>query len=110
MGTYELTSLCRRQAGGPIKGSQDAPGRPAELPFDLKANKAASAGDANKQALAQKAMETGQISDELARQLTPEQKAQMQKQIDADAAQRKKNSALNQAYNDGIDCSRRQEL
>ncbi len=47
-------------------------------------------------------METGQISDELARSLTPEQKKELQKQIDAGVNQRKKNSALNDAYNGGM--------
>ena len=47
-------------------------------------------------------METGQISDELTRQLTPEQKKEFQKQIDTSVNKRKKNSALNEAYNDGM--------
>ena len=92
-----------------LKGVQTRPGDLQQLNFDLKANKTPNAADANKQALAQKAMETGQISDDLARQLTPEQKKQLQQQIDANVNQRKKNSALNQAYNDGIAALEAQE-
>ncbi len=102
MGTYDLTVFIGDKQVDQLKGVKTRPGDLQNLPFDLKANKTASAGDANKQALAQKAMETGQISDELARQMTPEQKAALQKQIDSGLAQRKKNSALNQSYNDGI--------
>lgn len=47
-------------------------------------------------------METGQISDELARQLTPDQKKELQKQIDSQVDKRKHNNALNDAYNGGM--------
>jgi Tfp pilus assembly protein PilF len=101
-GKYDLTVWLSDKQLDELKGVQTRPGDLQQLNFDLKANKTPNAADANKQALAQKAMETGQISDDLARQLTPEQKAQLQKQIDANVNQRKKNNALNQAYNDGI--------
>lgn len=101
-GKYDLTVLVGDKQVDELKGVQTRPGDLQQLNFDLKADKTPSQADANKQALAQKAMESGQISDELARQLTPEQKAQLQKQIDANVNQRKKNNALNQAYNDGM--------
>jgi tetratricopeptide (TPR) repeat protein len=101
-GKYELLVFVGDKQVDELKGVQTRPGDLQVLNFDLKAEKTPTAADANKQALAQKAMETGQISDDLARQLTPEQKAQLQKQIDANVTQRKKNNALNQSYNDGI--------
>lgn len=101
-GKYDLTVLVNDKQVDQLTGVQTRPGDLQQLDFDLSKNKQASAAEANKNALAQKAMESGQISDELARQLTPEQKAALQKQIDAGVNQRKKNSALNQAYNDGI--------
>jgi Tfp pilus assembly protein PilF len=101
-GKYDLTVWVADKQVDSLNGVQTRPGDLQQLNFDLKANKTPSAADANKQALAQKAMETGQISDDLARQLTPEQKKQLQEQIDKTVNQRKKNSALNAAYNDGI--------
>ncbi|MGA7239264.1 MAG: tetratricopeptide repeat protein [Bryobacteraceae bacterium] len=101
-GKYDLTVWAGDKQLDELKGVQTRPGDLQQLNFDLKANKTPNAADANKQALAQKAMETGQISEDLARQLTPEQKKQLQEQIDKTVNQRKKNSALNQAYNDGI--------
>jgi tetratricopeptide (TPR) repeat protein len=101
-GKYDLTVWVADKQVDSLNGVQTRPGDLQQLNFDLKANKTPSAADANKQALAQKAMETGQISEDLARQLTPEQKKQLQEQIDKTVNQRKKNNALNQAYNDGI--------
>ncbi len=101
-GKYDLTVFVGDKQVDNMAGVQTRPGDLQQINFDLKADKTPSASDANKQALAQKAMEEGKISDDLARQLTPEQKAQLQKQIDSSVNQRKKNSALNQAYNDGI--------
>jgi Tfp pilus assembly protein PilF len=101
-GKYDLTVWVADKQVDELRGVQTRPGDLQQLNFDLKADKTPSQADAAKQALAQKAMESGQISDELARQLTPEQKAQLQKQIDANVNQRKKNNALNSAYNDGM--------
>jgi len=101
-GKYDLTVWVADKQVDSLNGVQTRPGDLQQLNFDLKANKTPNAADANKQALAQKAMETGQISEDLARQLTPEQKKQLQEQIDKTVNQRKKNNALNQAYNDGI--------
>jgi tetratricopeptide (TPR) repeat protein len=99
IGTYELSLWIDGKQVDMLKGVKTSPGDPQVLNFD---EKAASADNGAKQALAQKAMETGQISDELARSLTPEQKKELQKQIDAGVNQRKKNSALNDAYNGGM--------
>jgi tetratricopeptide (TPR) repeat protein len=101
-GKYDLTVWVADKQVDSLNGVQTRPGDLQQLNFDLKANKSTTAADANKQALAQKAMETGQISEDLARQLTPEQKKQLQDQIDKTVNQRKKNNALNQSYNDGI--------
>lgn len=102
MGQYDLSVMVGDKQVDSLRGVKTSPGDLQQLNFDLKADKTPSQADAAKNALAQKAMETGQISDELARQLTPEQKAALQKQIDANVNQRKKNNALNQAYNDGM--------
>src|ERR1700677_1072723 len=99
IGTYELSLWIDGKQVDMLKGVKTSPGDPQVLNFD---EKAAAADTGNKQALAQKAMETGQISDELARSLTPEQQKELQKQIDSQGDKRKKNSALNDAYNGGM--------
>jgi tetratricopeptide (TPR) repeat protein len=99
IGTYELSLWIDGKQVDMIKNVKTSPGDPQNLPFN---EKAAAADNGAKQALAQKAMETGQISDELARSLTPEQKKELQKQIDSQVDKRKKNSALNDAYNGGM--------
>ena len=50
----------------------------------------------------QKAVETGQISKELERGLSAEEKAKMEKEIKDRAEKMKKNSALNDAFNAGM--------
>lgn len=99
IGTYDLSLWIDGKQVDQLRGIKTSPGDPQVLNFD---EKAAQVDTGAKQALAQKAMETGQISDELARSLTPEQKKELQKQIDSQVTQRKKNSALNDAYNSGM--------
>jgi tetratricopeptide (TPR) repeat protein len=99
IGTYEISLWIDGKQVDMLKGVKTSPGDPQVHDFD---EKAAAADNGAKQALAQKAMETGQISDELARSLTPEQKKDLQKQLDSQVEKRKKNSALNDAYNGGM--------
>src|SRR6185312_4159233 len=80
MVTYDLSLWIDGKQVDEQRGVKTTPGDPLNLPFDLKA---AKADNSAKQALAQKAMETGEIPDELKRSMTPEQIAAMQKQIDA---------------------------
>jgi len=68
--------------------------------FDLR--KLASANSAATQAAVQKALETGQISDDLKRQMSPEQKAALQKQIDEQSGKIKKQKQLNDSFNEGV--------
>ena len=99
MGTYNVTLLVDGKEADHVNGVKTAPGDPIREDFNLKQTAMSSAA---KQAEAQKAMETGQISKELEKSLSPEQKAALEKQIKDQAERMKKNQALNQAYNDGI--------
>jgi tetratricopeptide (TPR) repeat protein len=99
IGTYDVSLWIDGKQVDQLKGVKTSPGDPQVHDFDEKAIQADTSG---KQALAQKAMETGQISDDLARQLTPEQKKELQKQIDSQVDKRKKNNALNDAFNGGM--------
>jgi hypothetical protein len=80
IGKYDISIWIDGKQMDEQKGVPTSPGDPRVLDFDLKANQADTG---NKQALAQKAMETGQISDELARSLTKEHKEALKKQIDS---------------------------
>ena len=75
-------------------------GDPKPVNFDLASNVALNA---QKQAEIQKATETGQISKELERGLTKEQKDAMEKQIKDRAEQMKKRGELNTAFNAGVE-------
>jgi Tfp pilus assembly protein PilF len=99
IGTYDVSLWIDGKQVDALKNIRTSPGDPKVFDFD---EKAAAVDTGQKQALAQKAMETGQISDELARQLTPEQKKELQKQIDSQLDKRKHNAALNDAYNGGM--------
>jgi tetratricopeptide (TPR) repeat protein len=99
MGTYTITLVVDGKEVDSLKGVRTSPGDPHREDFNMKA---ASMDKAAKQAEMQKAMETGQMSKELEKSLTPEQKANMEKQIKDAADRMKKNQALNTAYQDGL--------
>jgi hypothetical protein len=99
MGTYNVFLVVEGKEVDNVKGVKTRPGDPTREDFN---QKAASAENSNKQAEYQKALETGQISKDLERQLTPEQKEQLKKDMEKKEASMKKNAALNSAYNDGL--------
>ncbi len=69
-------------------------GDPQPINFDLSQNKA-------RQQEMQKAVETGTVTKEMERSLTPEQKAAIEKQNKERSAAMQKNKALNDAFNAG---------
>ncbi len=99
MGTYNVTLLVDGKEMDHVNGVRTSPGDPVREDFNLKS---VAMDKATKQAEMQKAVETGQMSKELEKSLTPEQKAAMEKQIKEQSERMKKNQALNQAYNDGL--------
>jgi len=99
MGMYNITLVVDGKEVDNIKGVRTSPGDPQRQDFNMKA---AGTDKAARDAEVKKAMETGQMSKELEKSLTPEQKAAMEKQIKDAAERMKKNAALNQAYNDGL--------
>jgi len=70
-------------------------GDPVDVNFDLQAIKA-------KQESLQRAAETGTLTQEQAREMTPEQKAAMEKQLKERQQAMAKNKALNDAFNNGM--------
>ncbi len=69
-------------------------GDPTEVPFNLKLQ-------ADRNAALQKAAETGTMSKEQERSLSPEQKAALEKRAKEEAARLSKNKELNDAFNAG---------
>jgi len=71
-------------------------GEPSVINFDLQANK-------QKQQAMAKAAETGTLTQEQARDMSPEQKAAMDKAMKERQASMAKNKALNDAFNQGME-------
>jgi len=96
MGTYTIDLYVDGKKMDSVSKVQTRPGDPIPVNFDLKA---AAQDNAAKQAEMQKAVETGQLTKEQERSLSPEQKAAMEKQIKERQAQMAKNKELNDAFN-----------
>ena len=94
LGTYKITV----EVGGQVKDTVDNVktrlGDPVAINFDLHEQKA-------KQEALAKAAETGTLTKEQARDMTPEQKAAFEKANKARAAELSKNKELNDAFNAG---------
>jgi tetratricopeptide (TPR) repeat protein len=99
IGVYTVTLVVDGKEVDNIKGVKTSPGDPHREDFNMKA---AGSTKAARDEEVKKAMETGQMSKELEKSLTPEQKAAMEKSIKDAAERMKKNAALNSAYNDGL--------
>jgi tetratricopeptide (TPR) repeat protein len=100
LGMYEISCVIDGKEVDKVTGVKSTLGDHPPLNFDL--SKSGAKVDAARQAEIQKAFETGQISDDLKRQMTPEQKAAMEKQISEKAGEIKKNKELNDAFNAGF--------
>jgi tetratricopeptide (TPR) repeat protein len=82
-----------------VKGVSTHPGDPIPVNFDLQ--KSAAQQEASKAQMA-KAVETGQISKEMERGMTKEQKDAMDKALKDREAQAKKRGELNDSFNAGM--------
>jgi tetratricopeptide (TPR) repeat protein len=100
MGTYTIDLYVDGKKMDSVSKVQTRPGDPIPVNFDLKA---AAQDNAAKQAEMAKAVESGQLTKEQERSLSPEQKAAMEKEIKARQATMAKNKELNDAYNAGMD-------
>jgi len=99
IGTYNLSVLIDGKQMDQVSGVRTSPGDPKPVNFDLHSSAQANA---EKQQQMQKAVETGTVSKELERGLTPEQKAAMEKQLKDRSEQMKKKNELNDAFNAGM--------
>src|SRR5215831_2927161 len=96
MGKYDISVVVDGKVADTLKNVSTRPGDPIPANFDLKNN------EAEKQAMA-KAIETGTLTKEQERSLSPEQKAAMEKQIKEQSDRMKKNKELNDAFNAGME-------
>src|SRR3954470_16177827 len=78
MGKYDISIVVDGKTLDSMKNVSTRPGDPIPVNFDLKATQA---DQAQQQAQMAKAVESGQLTKEMERSLTPEQKAAMEKQI-----------------------------
>jgi tetratricopeptide (TPR) repeat protein len=94
MGTYNVSVEVDGQVRDSVSGVRTQVGDPTEVPFNLKQT-------AEQQKALQKAAETGTLTAEQSRALTPEQKAQLEKEAKQRSAEMQKNKALNDSFNAG---------
>src|SRR5579872_380372 len=94
LGIYKVTIEVDGQDRDSVDNVRTRLGDPLDVNFDLKAKVA------DQQAL-QKAAETGTLTKEQERQMSPEQREAIQKRMKEQQAQIQKNKALNDAFNQG---------
>jgi tetratricopeptide (TPR) repeat protein len=98
MGTYDISVQIDNQEKDRVKNVKTSPGDPTPVNFDMKQ---AAQTNAAQQAAMQKAVETGQVSKDLERGMTAEQKKQLEESMKKQEAAMKKNAALNEAFGNG---------
>jgi tetratricopeptide (TPR) repeat protein len=96
LGVYNVTVEVNGQARDTANNVKTGLGDPRVIDFDLQARQ-------EQQQALQKAAETGQLTEEQARDMSPEQRAAMEKQMKERAAQLSKNKELNAAFNEGME-------
>ena len=94
LGTYRVSVEIEGKEADFVNNVRTHLGDPLDLNFDLKQMKA-------QQQAMQKAAETGTLTKEQERSLTPEQKAAIEKRAKEQSEQMKKNKELNDAFNAG---------
>jgi tetratricopeptide (TPR) repeat protein len=100
MGMYDVEILVDGKAMDKQNHVRTTPGDPIPVNFDLHA---AQQDAAAKQAMMQKAAETGQLTDDMKRGMSKEDIAKMEKTIKEQSEKMKKNKELNDAFNAGMD-------
>lgn len=94
IGTYNVTLEVDGKVIDSVKNVRSKLGDSVPINFNMAEQK-------QKQEAMNKMAETGQLSKEVERSLTPEQKAALEKQAKERSAQMQKNKALNDAFNAG---------
>ena len=96
LGTYKITLVVDGKERDSVDNVRTRLGDPLPINFDLQGQKARGEAQA-------KAIESGQLPPEQARDMTPEQKAALEKQIKERSGAMKKNKDLNDSFNQGME-------
>jgi len=96
LGVYKITLEVGGRDVDMVDNVRTRLGDPTEINFDLQQMKA-------KRDAMQKAAETGQLTQEQMREMSPEQRAAMEKQLKERQQQLAKNKELNAAFNEGME-------
>jgi tetratricopeptide (TPR) repeat protein len=96
LGVYKITLEVNGQAVDMVDNVKTRLGEPTPINFDLQGRK-------QQQAALSKAAETGTLTQEQARDMTPEQKAAIEKQMKERSAAMAKNKELNDTFNQGME-------
>ena len=96
LGTYKITLVVDGKERDSVDNVRTRLGDPLPINFDLQSQKARGEAQA-------KAVEAGQLPPEQARDMTPEQKAALEKQIKERSGAMKKNKDLNDSFNQGME-------
>lgn len=99
LGTFEISVLIDGKEVDKLGGVHSQMGDHPPTDFDLRKS---AATNQNKQAMVQQAMTSGEISDDLKKTLTPEQKAQLEKSMNENKGKMQKQKALNDSFNEGL--------
>lgn len=95
LGTYNVILFLDGKEVDKVQGVRSRLGDPTPVNFDIAANEA-------RQKAQQQAMQSGQLTEEMKRDMSPEQKAAIEKQMKEQSAKMAKNKELNDAYNAGM--------
>src|SRR3981081_1647569 len=94
LGVYRVSVVVDGKEVDSVESVKTGLGDPKEVDFDLQKIKA-------RQQAVQKAAETGQVTPEVSRDMTPEQKQAYEKNMKERTQQLQKNKALNDQFNQG---------
>jgi tetratricopeptide (TPR) repeat protein len=95
LGMYNITVTVDGKSVDSIKGVRTRLGDPLPVDFDLQRIAA-------QQQAMQQAAQTGQLTEEMKRDMSPEQRAAIEKQMKEQQAKMAKNKELNDAFNSGM--------
>jgi tetratricopeptide (TPR) repeat protein len=98
-GTYVVSVLIDGKEVDHLGNVKPRMGDNPPTDFDLRKSVAENSG---KNEMVKQALETGQVSDDLRKQLTPEQKAALEKSMAENKGKIQKQKALNDAFNEGL--------
>jgi tetratricopeptide (TPR) repeat protein len=98
-GSYEISVLIDGKEMDHLGNVKSSMGDHPPTDFDLRKSQAENS---SKNEMVKQAMETGQVSDDLKKQLTAEQKAALDKSMAENKGKMQKTKALNDAFNEGL--------